>query len=178
VPARGARRPGQAEAHRVVAFADGRSESPGESRSRALLHFLGRVDLWWEERHTVGEFDGLVKYGRSLSPGQDPADVLVSEKRREDALRDSGVQVVRWMRDGLDHFVVVVRRLQRAFDRPGPARSASDGRARQPPATARRPARPAVRRPPASTRGFATSQRLDAPRSAPDACEVAVGAAR
>jgi hypothetical protein len=44
----------------------------------------------------VGEFDGRVKYGRLLRPGQGPGDAVFEEKRREDAIRDEGWGVVRW----------------------------------------------------------------------------------
>lgn len=112
---RGARRPGLPAARRVVAFADGRSESVGESRSRVAIHraglpppvlqwevfapdgvLLGRVDLAWPRSRTVGEFDGRIKYGRLLRPGQAPGDAVYAEKRREDALRAMGLTVVRW----------------------------------------------------------------------------------
>lgn len=133
---RAARRPGLAAARRAVTFADGRSESVGESRSRVVLArfglpatelqhevwsadgaYLGRVDFWWPHCRTVGEFDGLVKYGRLLRPGQDPGDAVVAEKHREDALRDAGLQVVRWSWDELARFELVVPRLRRAFAR-------------------------------------------------------------
>jgi hypothetical protein len=107
--------PGSRAAGRAVRVADGRSESVGESRSRVLLHrlglapsilqldvrtssgqLLGRADFGWEREHVVGEFDGRVKYGRLLRPGQDPGDVVFQEKRREDAFRDEDWGVVRW----------------------------------------------------------------------------------
>lgn len=43
--------------------------------------------------------DGKVKYGRYLRPGQTPGDAVFAEKRREDALRDYGLEVVRWVWD-------------------------------------------------------------------------------
>ena len=52
---------------------------------------------WWSGRRpVVGEFDGEVEYGRLLRPGQDPGDVVVQEKIREDHLRELGLDVVRW----------------------------------------------------------------------------------
>lgn len=82
------RTPGSRSAARVVAFADGRSESVGESRSRVLLaearlpapdlqvavyaddgDFLGRGDFGYREKQVLGEFDGRVKYGRAAAPG-------------------------------------------------------------------------------------------------------------
>ena len=112
--------PGSRSAVRAVRFSDGRSESVGESRSRVLLHrlglppsdiqfrittptglFLARTDFVWEGQRLVGEFDGRVKYGRLLRPGQVPGDAVFEEKRREDAIRDEDYQVVRWTWDEL-----------------------------------------------------------------------------
>ena len=50
--------------------------------------FVGRVDFWWRHAGVVGECDGRLKY-------TDRAD-LYAEKRREDALRELGLTVVRW----------------------------------------------------------------------------------
>jgi hypothetical protein len=119
-------------ARRAVTFADGGAESVGESRSRVLLDRarlprpvlqwevpgrqpIGRCDFGWPELGTVGEFDGRIKYGRLLKPGQDPGDVVFAEKRREDAIRDAGFRVVRWVWDDLDDFGDVVERLRAAF---------------------------------------------------------------
>jgi len=52
------------------------------------------VDFYWDEQKTVGEFDGKIKYGRLLKPGQRIEDVVFAEKLREDAVRDLGLQVV------------------------------------------------------------------------------------
>lgn len=133
---RAANRRGNTRARRVVTFADGRSESVGESRSRvgfsrfgipvpalqrevwsAQGRLLGRVDFLWEEAGVIGEFDGRAKYGRLLRPGQDPAEVLWQEKRREDALRDTGRGIARWYWDELATFEVVATRVRRAFAR-------------------------------------------------------------
>lgn len=112
----GRRRQGTAAALRVAAFGDGRAASPGESRSRVLFRtsgvpaptlqrevrdpgggWLATVDFWWDGRRpVVGEFDGEIKYGRLLRPGQEPGQAIVEEKIREDRLRDLGLQVVRW----------------------------------------------------------------------------------
>jgi hypothetical protein len=133
---RSSNRRGNSAARRVIAFADGGGQSPGETRSRfALLRagvspprlqreffsrtgrFIGRVDFDWDEFECVGEFDGEVKYGRALQPGQDLGEVVFQEKLREDALRDEGRQVVRWIWSELSRFEVVVDRLERAFHR-------------------------------------------------------------
>jgi hypothetical protein len=129
---RASRRPGAPAARRVVSFADPRSEGVGESRSRVLMarhavatpvlqwevtgsagEVLGRADFGWPDRGWVGEFDGLVKYGRLLRPGEVPADALVAEKRREDAMRNRLRGFSRWIWDDLDDFAAVASRLPR-----------------------------------------------------------------
>lgn len=128
--------PGVRRARRTCAFADRRSESVGESISRVRLveqgitvpvlqyevyddrgSLLARNDFGWEEYGTLGEFDGRIKYGRLLRTGQRVEDVLYAEKRREDALRDRGWQVVRWTWDDLSRPEAIRDRLLRAFDR-------------------------------------------------------------
>lgn len=118
--ARAARRHGVDAARRVVRFLSGHSESVGESRSRVMLsraglpapsqqgevfepggRRIGRVDFHIDGI-VLGEFDGRVKYGRLLKPGQSPGDAVFAEKQREDALRDLGFQVVRWTWDDLE----------------------------------------------------------------------------
>jgi hypothetical protein len=73
------------------------------------------VDFGWPELQTVGEFDGLAKYRRLLKPGQDPAEVVVAEKLREDEIRDLGLRVVRWVWAEIDDFAPVAGRIRRAF---------------------------------------------------------------
>jgi len=115
----------------ALSFADHRSESPGESISRVriwqaglpmpdLQHsfynrfgdFVARGDFWWREHRVIGEFDGAVKYGRLLKPGQNAADVVMAEKRREHALENEDCRVVRWTWDELaaSDFVPRLRR--------------------------------------------------------------------
>ena len=120
----------------MVPFLDERSESAGESWSRWVFHqnglpapepqfevcdsigrLVGRADFGWREQRTLGEFDGTIKYGRLLKPGQRLQDVLVAEKRREDALRDAGWQVVRWIWSELYRPSELLERLDRAFAR-------------------------------------------------------------
>ncbi len=127
---------GSRNAARVVNFADGRSESVGESRSRVLLaesglptpdlqvpvyaedgFFLGRGDFGYAEEKMIGEFDGQVKYGRLLRPGQSAGESVFEEKRREDAIRDAGWQVARWTWPDLDVDGLVAARVQRALAR-------------------------------------------------------------
>jgi len=122
-------------AARVIRFADGLSESVGESRSRVALHRLGlapstlqheirtsgglvtRTDFAWESERVIGEFDGRVKYGRLLRPGQDPGDAVFEEKRREDAIRDEGWEVVRWTWADLSSLDRLGARVRRAHER-------------------------------------------------------------
>ncbi|PWW21317.1 hypothetical protein JD79_00445 [Geodermatophilus normandii] len=128
--------PGSRRAARVTTFADGRSESVGESRSRVLLHRLGipapdlqvrllrpnrsvigRCDFGWREHRTVGEFDGRVEY--RADEGRDPGDVVFREELREDEIRDAGWEVARWTWADLDTPSVVDRRIRRAPSRAG-----------------------------------------------------------
>lgn len=57
---------------------------------------VARPDFDWAEQGLVGEFDGAVKYGRLLGPGQDLVDVILAEKAREERIRRQGRWVVRW----------------------------------------------------------------------------------
>ncbi len=123
--------PGVPAARRALAFADGRSGSVGESRSRVAIHraglpppelqhevrdrwgrHVGTVDFWWAAAALVGEFDGLVEYGRLLRPGRTPADAVVAEKVREDRLRDEGAAVTRWTWTDLTPFTPTAERIR------------------------------------------------------------------
>jgi very-short-patch-repair endonuclease len=130
------RRRGVRFARRVAGLADVASESAGESMSRAVLieqriptpslqqqildqdgRFVARVDFCWEQERTIGEFDGKIKYGRALRGEQSVEDVLYQEKLREDALRDLGWQVARWIWPDLFNADVIAERIRRAFRR-------------------------------------------------------------
>jgi hypothetical protein len=100
---------------RVIAAVDPRSESVGESLSRAAIidlgfpapelqvdlrgreGFLGRVDFWWPSHRVVGEFDGRGKYldGRIRSAPSADLEIL-AEKKREDAIRRYVRGFARW----------------------------------------------------------------------------------
>ncbi|MDY0908961.1 hypothetical protein [Microbacterium sp. CFBP9034] len=100
---------------RVMGFADGRAQLPGESVSRIRLHAVGfrsirlqvpvrapgttyYVDFGLEEADAFGEFDGAVKYvdGR-MTDGRTAAEVLDREKQREDWIRGSTQRrLARW----------------------------------------------------------------------------------
>jgi hypothetical protein len=108
----GTHRVGIAQAARALGLADGRAESPLETRGRLALlasglprpelqveihdaaGFVGRVDGWYEEAAVAIEFDGQVKY-TDPRYASSPGDVLWKEKRREDLIRAVGVRVVR-----------------------------------------------------------------------------------
>lgn len=114
-------RSGIAAARRTLPFLDGRSESPGESLSRVRIRaaglpapvlqhelrtpsgaFVARPDFFWKDAGVVGEFDGRGKYGCD-EPGT-TAEIVHREKRREDAIRSLGFEVVRWTWEDLFRF--------------------------------------------------------------------------
>lgn len=78
---------------------------------------IGRCDFAWQDGRLLGEFDGRVKYGRLLRPGQDAGDVVFKQKQREDALRDTGARVIRWVWGDLEHSARTAGRIQQALDR-------------------------------------------------------------
>jgi hypothetical protein len=116
-----------------VRFADGRAESVGESRSRFLCYvhglpapelqfyvyddngeLIGITDFAWPRHRLLGEFDGRVKYGRLLQPGEDPGDVVFREKVREDELREAtGCAMVRLIWRDLYHGPATAARIRR-----------------------------------------------------------------
>ncbi|MFW5898866.1 MAG: hypothetical protein ACOCUN_00200 [Jiangellaceae bacterium] len=127
---------GARNAGAVVSFADGRSESVGESRLRVLFRnvglpqpelqvefhsesglFVARSDFYFREQRTVGEFDGKEKYQKYLAPGEQPGDVVWREKRREDSLRRLGNEVERAIWADLDRPRAVEARFRQAFAR-------------------------------------------------------------
>ena len=74
---------------------------------------IGRTDFAWEDHRLVGEFDGRVKYGRFLRPGEDAGDAVFREKLREDSIRDEGWGVVRWTWSDLRQPHLVAARVRR-----------------------------------------------------------------
>ena len=128
-------RNGAARAASVLRFADGRSESVGESRSRIALAVIGlpvpqlqypvhddegtwlaRPDFAYPDRRVLGEFDGRGKYG-ALGRGADPASAVFAERLRTQGLEEAGWIVVRWTWDELETPALIKRRLLMAFDR-------------------------------------------------------------
>lgn len=107
-------------ARRVIEFADGRADGPGESVSRVHLHDLGFrpprlqvrvpglnghddfVDFAFDEANAFGEFDGVGKYlDHRMRNGRDTSLVVLDEKRREDWIR--GTTNRRFGRWGWEH---------------------------------------------------------------------------
>jgi len=128
--ARCVRWPGVRHAREAISLADGRSESVLETRSRLKLRefglpdpelqwsignewgrFVARVDFYWDEFGVVGEADGAMKYD-----GSDP-EPLLAEKKRQGALEDLDLEVVRWGSRDVRNFAPVAQRLNRAFAR-------------------------------------------------------------
>lgn len=107
--------PGMRHLHVPVRMADGRAESVGETRGRWTFWRMGLpapdlqvkiydskgelrgiCDWGWLDQGVLGEFDGRVKYGRLLKPGQDVGEVVFAEKQREDELREiTGCRMIR-----------------------------------------------------------------------------------
>jgi hypothetical protein len=103
---------GGARAARAVSLADGRAESPLETRGRLRLvgsglptpelqveiraggRRVGVVDAWFDEAAVAVEFDGRVKYTDPWR-GRSPEQALWEEKRREDELRALDIRFVR-----------------------------------------------------------------------------------
>ena len=78
---------------------------------------IARLDFLWREQGVAGEFDGKVKYGRLLKPGQSIEEVIFAEKVREDRVRDEDLGMVRWIWPDLYQRWVLRDRVLRAFDR-------------------------------------------------------------
>jgi hypothetical protein len=109
--------------------------SIGESRGNWLFHragvprpkaqaevrradgsLVGITDWWWPAQRTYGEFDGQVKYGRLLRPGQQAGDVVFAEKRREDEIRElTGATVIRLVWSDFDAPAATAARLHRVL---------------------------------------------------------------
>jgi hypothetical protein len=131
--------PGAARATRAAALADGRAESPLETRGRLRIvgaglptpelqveirsagRPVGVVDAWFEEAAVAVEFDGRIKYA---DPWRDrsPERVLWDEKRREDELRALDIRVVRIADADLGpRWADIQTRLGRLLTVPGPS---------------------------------------------------------
>lgn len=120
--------PGSPAAQAATSFADGSSESVGESRLRVLManeglpaprpqveirdqtgRLLGRVDFLLLD-HLIVEFDGALKYESSKT--------LVAEKWREDRIRELGYSFARVSWTDLDQPRQTATRLRRLLGVP------------------------------------------------------------
>ena len=134
--------PGTQRLHIPTRMATAKSQSIGETRGRWLFRchhlpaptpqfevhddagcLLGICDWGWPELGLLGEFDGRIKYGRLLKPGQEPGDVVFAEKLREDDLRAAtGYSMVRLTWADLDRPHRTVARIERLMQRGGLSR--------------------------------------------------------
>ncbi|GAA3048589.1 hypothetical protein GCM10010528_29710 [Gordonia defluvii] len=106
------RQRGIAVARCAVATGSPLAANPGESWSRAQMIVAKfpspglQRELWVEGTQyfvdfdfageVVGEFDGQRKYTKDLRPGEDASQAVIREKNRENAIRSTGAEVVRW----------------------------------------------------------------------------------
>lgn len=130
---------GATRAARALSLADGRAESPLETRGRLRIvgaglprpelqveirsggRLVGVVDAWFEDAAVAVEFDGRVKYSDPWR-GRSPERVLWDEKRREDELRGLDIRVVRVVDADLDGgWPRVEARLRGLLASPGPS---------------------------------------------------------
>jgi hypothetical protein len=107
--------PGTARLQITLRLASPGAESVGESRSRFMFwshgiprpqlqyvvrdgsEVIGIVDFAWPAYGLLGEFDGRIKYGRLLRPGEAPGDAVYREKLREDRIREvTGWRMIRF----------------------------------------------------------------------------------
>ena len=112
---RQARWPGGPHARGLLGLVDPRRGSWLESVSAVVLHepgfppgepqvevrtpdgrFVARVDVLWRDLGVVGEADGWAEYTADDPSLRGAQRALRAEKQREDALRDLGLEVVRW----------------------------------------------------------------------------------
>ena len=110
-------------ATRALSLANGRRESPLESRSFVFFDDVGlpspepqawiededgflvaRVDALWRDHRAIGECDGAVKYDIDAAPT-----TLLAEKRRQERLEDLGYIVVRWDHADLTHHAAATK---------------------------------------------------------------------
>ncbi|WP_395656370.1 hypothetical protein [Nocardioides sp.] len=124
--------PGTVGLPEAVGRSNGKSESVGESRGRILLEdaglhpqpqwevfhpsgrLAGRTDFRIESLRLIVEFDGLVKYGRLLKPGQSLDDVIKAERAREVLLEElTGYRMFRMIWTDLDRPAQTIDRIHR-----------------------------------------------------------------
>ena len=131
--------PGARRAARPVGLADGRAESPLETRGRLRVlgaglpapelqveirsggQLIGVVDGWYEDAAVALKFDGRVKYTDPLR-NRSPEQALWEEKRRQDRMRGMDIRVMRLVDADLDAgWLAAEERLRTLLASPGPA---------------------------------------------------------
>jgi hypothetical protein len=130
--------PATARLEITVRLAQPGAESVGESRNRYLFwsqhlprpvlqyevydhegRLVGTSDFAWPDHGVLGEFDGRIKYGRLLRPGETIQDAIYREKLREDLLRElTGWSMIRFIWSDLDRPGATAGRLRRMLSRP------------------------------------------------------------
>ena len=78
---------------------------------------IARCDLGYPQLGVLIEFDGAIKYGKLLQPGEGAQDVVVAEKIREDRIRDLGYVVVRVAWAELTDSAVLAAKINTALTR-------------------------------------------------------------
>ena len=120
----------------ALTLADGRSESPGESRSRFLFwrhdvprpdlqfhvldstgRLVARTDFAWEHYRHLAEFDGRIKYDGTFVPLG--FESVFTEKRREDLARAEswGMSRIVWSDLSADVAAATARRIKTDLER-------------------------------------------------------------
>ncbi len=129
-------RTGIGRARRLLGLADGRSESFGESALGLVMieiglplpelqvvvrdrvgTSLGRVDFAYPAFDLIIEFDGDLKYGVLVPPGETVRDVVMAERKRERRMQEAGFIVIRIVWSDLLDLDVLARRIREAMVR-------------------------------------------------------------
>lgn len=133
--------PGARRLQVILRLARPGAQSVGESRARYLFwtqhvpppvlqfrvydaqgNLVGITDFAWPDHGVLGEFDGRIKYGRLLRPGQSPQDAVFAEKVREDRLREAtDWRMIRLVWDDLRDPATTGSRIHRVLARAGAA---------------------------------------------------------
>ena len=113
-------------ARALLAVADDGAESPGETLARLAVLRLGVAppvtqvavetdlgtfwaDLGWPQWRVVGEYDGVAKY----TARGNAADAVLREKRRQEAIEETGTAVLRLVAEDCRTPEPLLRRLRR-----------------------------------------------------------------
>ena len=126
---------GTAVLRQAALFADARAESPQESASRVTIERAGlpkpelqyevsgpqgwvaTTDFAWPDYGVVGEADGKGKY-KDPKPGKTPEDVIMTEKERDEEIRQAGWWPVHWNWAKSFDIVALGRLIRGAFAQP------------------------------------------------------------